>query len=109
MTNDLLRKVKSQYWTSKKGTEGVFFAVSVGACFINLFCWINFLFWYFSRLACMKLEEYQTAKAALETGASLAPGESRFTKLMKECDESIAGKLVLSNLALLSFLKSCKF
>ncbi|KAM3247827.1 Protein SGT1 -like protein A [Capsicum annuum] len=41
-------------------------------------------------LACMKLEEYQTAKAALETGASLAPGESRFTKLMKECDESIA-------------------
>lgn len=43
----------------------------------------------------MKLEEYQTAKAALETGASLAPGEARFTKLIKECDECIAGKLVL--------------
>nr|BBA20396.1 suppressor of G2 allele of SKP1 [Nicotiana africana] len=41
-------------------------------------------------LACMKLEEYQTAKAALETGASLAPAESRFTKLIKECDERIA-------------------
>ncbi|KAG5617123.1 hypothetical protein H5410_016947 [Solanum commersonii] len=41
-------------------------------------------------LACMKLEEYQTAKAALETGASLAPGELRFTKLIKECDERIA-------------------
>ncbi|KAF3629158.1 Protein SGT1 -like protein [Capsicum annuum] len=43
-------------------------------------------------LACMELEEYQTAKAALETGASLAPGESRFTSLIKECDEHIAGK-----------------
>ncbi|KAJ8543118.1 hypothetical protein K7X08_005641 [Anisodus acutangulus] len=41
-------------------------------------------------LACMKLEEYQTAKAALETGASLAPGESRFTSLIIECDERIA-------------------
>ncbi|XP_060203746.1 protein SGT1 homolog [Lycium barbarum] len=41
-------------------------------------------------LACMKLEEYQTAKTALEKGASLAPGESRFTKLIKECDERIA-------------------
>ncbi|KAK4355468.1 hypothetical protein RND71_024439 [Anisodus tanguticus] len=37
-----------------------------------------------------KLEEYQTAKAALETGASLAPGESRFTSLIIECDERIA-------------------
>ncbi|KAM3376040.1 protein SGT1 A-like [Capsicum galapagoense] len=44
-------------------------------------------------LACMELEEYQTAKAALETGASLAPGESRFTSLIKECDEHIADKL----------------
>ncbi|XP_059298846.1 protein SGT1 homolog [Lycium ferocissimum] len=41
-------------------------------------------------LACMKLEEYQIAKEALETGASLAPGESRFTSLIKECDERIA-------------------
>ncbi|XP_055831521.1 protein SGT1 homolog A-like [Solanum dulcamara] len=41
-------------------------------------------------LACMKLEQYQTAKATLETGASLAPGESRFTSLIKQCDERIA-------------------
>ncbi|GAV76323.1 CS domain-containing protein/SGS domain-containing protein/TPR_2 domain-containing protein/TPR_11 domain-containing protein [Cephalotus follicularis] len=40
--------------------------------------------------ACMKLEEYQTAKAALEAGASLAPGDSRFTKLIKECEDHIA-------------------
>ncbi|OIW06602.1 hypothetical protein TanjilG_03996 [Lupinus angustifolius] len=40
--------------------------------------------------ACLKLEEYQTAKAAFEIGASLAPGESRFTNLIKECDELIA-------------------
>ncbi|MBA0552108.1 hypothetical protein Golob_022947, partial [Gossypium lobatum] len=38
----------------------------------------------------MKLEEYQTAKAALETGATLAPGELRFSKLIKECEERIA-------------------
>ncbi|KAL0382395.1 UNVERIFIED_CONTAM: protein SGT1 [Sesamum calycinum] len=41
-------------------------------------------------VACIKLEEYQTAKTALETGASLAPGDSRFTNLIKECDERIA-------------------
>ncbi|XVF09959.1 hypothetical protein REPUB_Repub07fG0142400 [Reevesia pubescens] len=40
--------------------------------------------------ACMKLEEYQTAKAALETGAALVPGESRFSELIKECEERIA-------------------
>ena len=40
----------------------------------------------------MRLEEYQTAKAALELGASLAPEESRFAKLIKECDELIAGQ-----------------
>ncbi|XWS50434.1 hypothetical protein CRYUN_Cryun12cG0087400 [Craigia yunnanensis] len=40
--------------------------------------------------ACMKLEEYQTAKAALVAGAALAPGESRFSKLIKECEECIA-------------------
>uniref|UniRef100_A0A5B7B960 SGT1 n=1 Tax=Davidia involucrata TaxID=16924 RepID=A0A5B7B960_DAVIN len=39
--------------------------------------------------ACFKLEEYHTAKAALETGASLAQNDSRFTKLIKECDERI--------------------
>ncbi|KAJ9147994.1 hypothetical protein P3X46_030093 [Hevea brasiliensis] len=40
--------------------------------------------------ACMKLEEYHTAKRALEIGASLAPDDSRFTKLIKECDLHIA-------------------
>ncbi|KAJ3683088.1 hypothetical protein LUZ60_013315 [Juncus effusus] len=40
--------------------------------------------------ACMKLEEYQTAKAALEAGYQLVPTDSRFTKLIKECDERIA-------------------
>ncbi|MBA0794218.1 hypothetical protein Gohar_018568 [Gossypium harknessii] len=34
--------------------------------------------------------EYQTAKAALEAGATLAPGELRFSKLIKECEERIA-------------------
>ncbi|MBA0824751.1 hypothetical protein Goarm_021396, partial [Gossypium armourianum] len=40
--------------------------------------------------ACMKFEEYQTAKAALEAGATLAPGELRFSKLIKECEKCIA-------------------
>ncbi|XP_028109032.1 protein SGT1 homolog isoform X1 [Camellia sinensis] len=40
--------------------------------------------------ACIKLEEYQTAKAALEAGASLALGDLRFTNLIKECEERIA-------------------
>ncbi|XP_009409053.2 protein SGT1 homolog isoform X1 [Musa acuminata AAA Group] len=44
--------------------------------------------------ACIKLEEYQTAKAALEAGVLLAPGDSRFTKLIKECDERIAEETV---------------
>lgn len=39
----------------------------------------------------MKLEEYETAKVALEKGASLAPGDSRFANLIKECEERIAG------------------
>jgi len=41
----------------------------------------------------MKLEEYQTAKAALETGASLSPDNSRFVNLIKECDKLIEGEL----------------
>ncbi|XAR71689.1 hypothetical protein NMG60_11018074 [Bertholletia excelsa] len=41
-------------------------------------------------MACMKLEEYQTAKSALETGASFASEDSRFINLIKECDERIA-------------------
>ncbi|XP_027366400.1 protein SGT1 homolog [Abrus precatorius] len=40
--------------------------------------------------ACIKLEEYQTAKAALELGKPLAPGDSRFTDLIEECDKLIA-------------------
>ncbi|KAJ0986305.1 hypothetical protein J5N97_004661 [Dioscorea zingiberensis] len=40
-------------------------------------------------IACIKLEEFQTAKAALQTGLSLAPTNSRFTGLIKECDEHI--------------------
>ncbi|CAK7338713.1 unnamed protein product [Dovyalis caffra] len=34
--------------------------------------------------------EYETAKAALEAGAPLAPEESRFINLIKECNECIA-------------------
>ncbi|XP_057967547.1 protein SGT1 homolog B-like isoform X2 [Malania oleifera] len=40
--------------------------------------------------ACFKLEEYQTAKTALETGAALAGDDSRFTKLIKECNDHLA-------------------
>ncbi|KAI5347122.1 Hypothetical predicted protein [Prunus dulcis] len=52
-------------------------------------------------IACFKLEEYQTAKAALEIGASLAPEETRFVKLIKDCDEKIAEETgVLPDLSL---------
>uniref|UniRef100_A0A1J3IHS7 Protein SGT1-like protein B n=1 Tax=Noccaea caerulescens TaxID=107243 RepID=A0A1J3IHS7_NOCCA len=40
--------------------------------------------------ACMKLEEYSTAKAALEKGASVAPNESKFKKMLDECNLRIA-------------------
>ncbi|KAG2245214.1 hypothetical protein Bca52824_092925 [Brassica carinata] len=40
--------------------------------------------------ACMKLEEYRTAKTALEKGASIAPSESKFKKLIDECDLRIS-------------------
>ncbi|MED6156479.1 Cochaperone protein [Stylosanthes scabra] len=40
--------------------------------------------------ACIKLEEYHTAKVALQTGASFAPDDSRFTKLIQDCDRYIA-------------------
>ncbi|KAG7552738.1 Tetratricopeptide repeat [Arabidopsis thaliana x Arabidopsis arenosa] len=40
--------------------------------------------------ACMKLEEYSTAKAALEKGASVAPDESKFKKMIDECNLRIA-------------------
>ncbi|CAI0417075.1 unnamed protein product [Linum tenue] len=42
--------------------------------------------------ACIKLEEYQTAKAALEIGATLDQGDQRFTKLIEECNQSIANE-----------------
>lgn len=48
----------------------------------------------FNSTACIKLEEYQTAKAALEAGSSLAPGDTRFTQLIKECEKRIAGILL---------------
>ncbi|CAI0546444.1 unnamed protein product [Linum tenue] len=43
-------------------------------------------------IACMKLEEYQTAKAALDIGVSMASADSRsrFTSLIKECEDRIA-------------------
>lgn len=40
--------------------------------------------------ACIKLEEYHTAKVALEKGASFAPDDSRFTNLIQQCDRYIA-------------------
>ncbi|CAH8305845.1 unnamed protein product [Eruca vesicaria subsp. sativa] len=40
--------------------------------------------------ACMKLEEYRTAKAALEKGASVAPNESEFKKMLDDCNLLIA-------------------
>ncbi|XP_073035263.1 protein SGT1 homolog [Primulina eburnea] len=46
--------------------------------------------YYRKGMACIELEEYETAKAAFETGASLAPGSSRFTDMIKECEERIA-------------------
>ncbi|KAG0485739.1 hypothetical protein HPP92_009818, partial [Vanilla planifolia] len=41
-------------------------------------------------IASMKLEEYHAAKEALTVGLTLSPGDSRFTRLVKECDECIA-------------------
>lgn len=41
-------------------------------------------------MACFSLEEFQTAKAAFETGASLAPEDTRFTNWIKKCDKCIA-------------------
>ncbi|XP_073143589.1 protein SGT1 homolog [Henckelia pumila] len=46
--------------------------------------------YYRKGMACIELEEYETAKTAFETGASLAPGDSRFTDMIKECEERIA-------------------
>ncbi|XAR53605.1 hypothetical protein NMG60_11022223 [Bertholletia excelsa] len=40
--------------------------------------------------AYIKLERYESAKVALEAGASLAPEDSRFTNLIKKCDQLLA-------------------
>ncbi|ESW30529.1 hypothetical protein PHAVU_002G160300 [Phaseolus vulgaris] len=40
--------------------------------------------------ACMKLEEYHTAKVALQNGAAFAQDDSRFSKLIQECDRYIS-------------------
>ncbi|KAK7307877.1 hypothetical protein VNO77_41317 [Canavalia gladiata] len=40
--------------------------------------------------ACIKLEEYHTAKVALQNGAPFAQDDSRFSKLIQECDRYIA-------------------
>lgn len=50
-----------------------------------------YFFFLFSSSACMNLEEYHTAKAALERGASLSEDALRFTKLIEECEKHIAG------------------
>lgn len=39
--------------------------------------------------ACFNLEEYQTAKAAFEAGASLVQNDSRFTEWIQKCDKCI--------------------
>ena len=41
-------------------------------------------------IACMNLEECYIAKSTLEKGSSLVEIDSRFTKLIEECDKSIA-------------------
>ncbi|KAI3517690.1 hypothetical protein L1887_16907 [Cichorium endivia] len=40
--------------------------------------------------ACFNLEEYQTAKAAFEAGASLVPYDTRFIEGIKKCEKCIA-------------------
>ncbi|XP_057450010.1 protein SGT1 homolog A-like isoform X2 [Lotus japonicus] len=47
--------------------------------------------------ACIKLEEYHTAKVALEKGASFAPDDSRFTNLIQQCDRYIAESNALTS------------
>lgn len=59
---------------------------------VHIWC---FFFVCVCRTACMKLEEYRTAKTALEKGASIAPSESKFKKFIDECDLKIAGIFVM--------------
>ncbi|XP_004511553.1 protein SGT1 homolog A [Cicer arietinum] len=42
--------------------------------------------------ACINLEEYHTAKVALQNGASFAPDDSRFTNLIQQCERYIAAE-----------------
>lgn len=48
--------------------------------------------------ACLKLGEYHNAKLALETGASLSQNDSRFTKLIEECNRHVP-TMILSHSA----------
>ncbi|KAK8970211.1 hypothetical protein KSP40_PGU011755 [Platanthera guangdongensis] len=76
-------------------------------CNIIFFFTPSFLLFALLITACMKLEEYETAKAALSTGLELAPGDSRFNRLIKECDERIADETKgLSKNAMLSSSQS---
>lgn len=43
--------------------------------------------------ACIKLQEYHTAKVALQNGAAFAQDDSRFANLIQQCDRCIAGQL----------------
>ncbi|KAI3792368.1 hypothetical protein L2E82_06245 [Cichorium intybus] len=42
--------------------------------------------------ACIKLEKYHTAMEALLIGSSLSQNDTRFAKLIKECNEHISGE-----------------
>ncbi|KAK4748631.1 hypothetical protein SAY87_015217 [Trapa incisa] len=45
--------------------------------------------YYRKGFACTKIKDYKTAKVVLEQGASLAPNDSRFSKLVDECKKHI--------------------
>ncbi|CAN6485791.1 unnamed protein product [Victoria cruziana] len=44
-------------------------------------------------IACIQLEEYETAKAALKIGASLDPSNAKLKNLIEECDKRIAEEM----------------
>lgn len=64
---------------------------------ILTFEYFLFIIFLVRSTACIKLEEYQTAKAALEKGASLAPEDSRFLNLIDECNDRIAGNCIFES------------
>nr|AAR12907.1 pollen-specific SGT1 [Lilium longiflorum] len=47
-------------------------------------------------MALLKLNEYEMAKTTLQAGALLAPGDSRFVGLVKDCDSHIEKTIKLS-------------